>query len=252
MQRLRLLNAGMIGEFEIWRVTGLTQNGLPKAAQLKLRNVQHGNPPEPDIVADLAGESIGIEITGLDDQSISHRRGASEEIEMGIGSACDDLGLHGYTIKLYGLRADELSRIERAELVQSFSNLIRQIQLDQVSHLELRNEELPFELERYVTAVRFNRTTGSRRNHIDIPLARWCAPLDAATLQRTVDRKQGKRVHYRGMYSSVWLLITGHEFTSLSEIPMETLTYHFSSDFDRIFILWGLGEPHASELKVSH
>ena len=207
--------------------------GVDWAGQLR-----QPDPPDPDVTITLTDSLLGIEITGIYDNSEGRPKEEGEQGEL-LARARRLYESEGHTSVTVGVIWDDRHKVvkrERPHLAQALMELVAQNvpSGNERRELDLRNqEELP------LLSLSIHRTRPGGSGYWGASRAAFPRKCSRAEVQRAIDKKAARVSGYRTTCSEVWVLVVanhGDPSTWCTE-PESLQTEQFIGPFDRAYFM---------------
>ncbi len=132
------------------------------------------------------------------------------------------------------------SRRDQPIIAQNIVNLINKTDIIPGESITLkRTRETNAIFPKQIAMIHIYQCPGGKQSAWRSSSSGWIAEQPPEYIQQRIDEKEKKRQQYAPC-DAMWLLMVAHDsrHPSCVELSQEALTHHYSTNFDRVFLLW--------------
>jgi hypothetical protein len=206
---------------------------------LSLTLVRQAEPPAPDILAELSGMRVGVEITKYLRESEKHEEGEEDCILREAQQVYERAGNKPVSVTVHWAAAPSLEEAERQLLVDALATAVGKNIPPLGRSCELAWGSLPPSLEHAIHHVRIDRLVDYITNVWQVRRVPVRPTLRADDVRASIARKEDHIANYLQHCDTAWLLIAceGSGPSARCEVPHLTRETRYPTRFERLFFL---------------
>lgn len=215
---------------------------LKEREGLNLKDRKELDPPNPDFIVRVKGESIGVDVTDFSTQGDWFKSNGDVDTALERGRQIfRDNGGPALYVRVYFSREPE-TRNQAIKIGKRLAYVVKIMLGHNIMDSRDYNEDLFFALfseERfldYVSDIRFDWSVDGKDELWDSPRCAWGpTTVSVKEVQKIIDKKNKKLAGYRRNCESVWLAIDNRLEAGFYAISDEAKQFSYTHGFDRIF-----------------